>query len=312
MRPQKILILGGAGFIGASLAQMLVKRGDDVTIPTRHRERAKHLFMLPTCEVVEANVHDPATLAALVHGRDVVVNLIGILHGDFEAVHVVFARRVAEACAAAGVKRLLHMSALNADGNGPSEYLRSRWRGEAAVHAVARAHGLALTMFRPSVVFGEHDRFLNLFARLVNVFPLLPLGSPHAEFQVVWVEDVARALTIAIETPATIGHTYPLVGPDVFTLRALIDFVIDTTRANCIVVNLGAALSILQATVFGLLPGKLITRDNVASMSIPNISKEGFPPIFGTPAPMRATVHEYMQKTQGRGRYPSHREAAGR
>ena len=312
MQAQKILILGGAGFIGSALAEALIKRGYHITIPTRDRERAKHLFMLPTCDVVQANVRDAVTLASLVRDHDVVVNLVGILHGDFEAVHVVFARQVAETCAAQGVKRLLHMSALNADANAPSEYLRSRWRGEAAVQAVANAHGLALTMFRPSVVYGENDRFLNLFARLVSFFPLLPLGSPKAQFQVVWVEDVARALVVAIETPVTIGQTYPLVGPDVFTLRELIDFVIETTNAHCLVINLGSALSMLQATLFGILPGKLITRDNVASMSLPNISKDGFPALFGIPAAMRATVRAYMQKTQGRGRYQSHREAAGR
>ncbi len=315
MKQEKILILGGAGFIGAALAESLTKRGHFVTIPTRQRERAKHLLLLPTCDVVEANVRDRVTLDALIAAHDVVVNLIGILHGDFEAVHVAFPTLVAETCArhnAGKQKRLIHMSAINADASGASEYLRSRGRGEDAVKKIASLTGLAVTMFRPSVVFGEGDNFLNMFAKLVATFPFMPLGSPEAKFQVVWVEDVARAITIAIETPDTIGNTYPLVGPDVYTLRELIEFVIKLTGANCTVIGLGSTLTNLQASVFGLLPGKLITRDNVASMTLPNISSAPFPAIFGVPAAMPAIVRAYLKTTTGRGRYQRLRNGAGR
>jgi uncharacterized protein YbjT (DUF2867 family) len=316
MKQKKILILGGTGFIGSALAESLTKCGHIVTVPTRQRERAKHLLLLPTCDVIEANVRDGTTLNALVDAHDVVINLIGILHGDFEAVHVAFPTMVATSCARrvrdSKNIRLLHMSAINADANGPSEYLRSRGRGEDSVKKIAAETGLAVTIFRPSVVFGEGDNFLNMFAKLVAVFPVMPLGSPNATFQVVWVADVVRAFTRAIDMPETIGKTYPLVGPDVYTLRELIEFVIKLTRANCLVIGLGSTLTNLQARVFGRLPGKLITPDNVASMTLPNISHEPFPAVFGAPSAMHAVVSTYMKTPQGRGRYPRFRDRAGR
>jgi len=305
---KKVLLLGGSGFIGSAIAEALTKRGDFVTVPTRDRERAKHLLMLPTCDVVSANVRDPATLETLIGGHDVVINLIGILHGDFNEVHVEFPRRVAEACAKLGVKRLIHMSAIGADVSAPSNYLTSRGRGEAAVRDVANRTGLAVTIFRPSVVYGKGDSFLNMFMGLVKLFPVIPLGSPDATFQVVWVEDVARAIAMSIGMPEAIGKTYPLVGPKVYTLRQLIEFVILLSGKRRAVIGLSPALSMLQATVFGLLPGKIMTRDNVASMQVPNTSNEPFPAIFGRAAPMEETVYGYMHSGSGRGQYQHFRE----
>lgn len=308
MNPARILLIGGSGFIGSAVAEALTKRGHVVTVPTRQRERARHLLPLPTCEVIEADVFDRATLDALISQHDIVINLLGILHGDFERVHAYFPKMIAESCAQNGVKRLIQMSALNADINGPSEYLRSRGRGEAAVLAVAKATGLAVTIFQPSVVFGAGDHFLNMFARLVKLFPVIPLGSPDAEFQVVWVEDVARAIAISIEMPECIGQTYPLVGPKTYTLRALIEFVIGLTATRCKVIGLGAGLSTLQAAVFELLPGKLITRDNLASMRLPSTSSTPFPAIFGAASAMEGVVPGYMSGGAGRGRYQRLRE----
>lgn len=300
---KKVLLLGGSGFIGSAIAEALTKRGDFVTVPTRDRERAKHLLMLPTCDVVSANVRDPATLEALISGHHVVINLIGILHGDFDEVHVEFPRRVAEASAKLGVKRLIHMSAIGADVSAPSNYLTSRGRGEAAVGEVANRTGLAVTIFRPSVVYGKGDQFLNMFMGLVKLFPVIPLGSPDAKFQVVWVEDVARAIAISMGMPEAIGRTYPLVGPKVYTLRQLVEFVISLSGKRRWVVGLGPALSMLQASVFGLLPGKIMTRDNVASMQVPNTSTEPYPAIFGRAAPMEETVYGYLHSGGGRSRY---------
>jgi NADH dehydrogenase len=304
---KKVLILGGSGFIGSALAEALTKRGATVTIPTRDRERAKHLLTLPTCEVVDARVSDPATLDALIKTHSVVVNLVGILQGDFDAVHVDFPTRVAESCARHGVQRLIHMSAIGADTNGPSQYLRSRGRGERAVLDVAAKTGLAVTIFRPSVVYGAGDKFLNMFMGLVKLFPVIPLGSPNATFQVVWVEDVARAIAMAIDMPETAGKTYPLVGPKIYTLRELVEFVIELAGKRRAVIGLGPGLTKLQAMTFEHLPGKLMTRDNVASMSIPNTSSEPYPSIFGTPAEMEDTVRGYLLGSAGRGRYQQFR-----
>ena len=313
MNIKKVLLLGGSGFIGASLADQLSSRGFFVTVPTRLRERAKHLLILPTIDIVEADVHDPKSLLALVREHDAVINLIGILHGDFEREHAEFPKQVAEACAAANVPRLIHMSALNADVTGPSKYLQSRGRGEANVLTVAKTHpALKVTMFQPSVVFGEHDKFLNMFVGLVKKFPFIPLGSADAKFQPVWVEDVARALVVSLTESATFGKTYPLVGPKVYTLRQLIEFVVAVTGKQRAVIGLGSGLSMLQAAVFEFLPGKLITRDNVRSMSLPNVSLAPFPAIFGKASDMEAVVSTYMHDQSGRGKYQNFRDHAGR
>ena len=315
MKIKKVLLIGGTGFIGASIAEQLARQEIFITVPTRRRERGKHLFTLPTVDVVEADVFNMAQLEELVSRHDAVINLVGILHGDFERVHVALPKMVAQACANTGVARLIHMSALNADVDGPSDYLRSRGRGEAEVWDVCTANpALKVTMFRPSVVFGEHDQFLNLFARLLKFFPLLPLGSANARFQPVWVEDVARALVSSIQLPATTNQTFALVGPKVYSLRELVDFVAAVTGRRRLVFGLGPTLSMLQASILGALPGKLITPDNVRSMSIPNTSDQVFPALFGRPNPMESVVPRYMGRDadDSRNKYQQFRDAAGR
>jgi NADH dehydrogenase len=314
---KKILLLGGTGFIGSSVAEQLVRQGAVVTIPTRNRERARHLLMLPTVELVNADVHDRAQLDSLVRGQDAVINLVGILHGDFERVHVALPRAVAESCAHRRVPRLVHMSALNAGAGAgeaaPSAYLQSRGRGEAAVGAIAEQFPeLKTTTFQPSVVFGRDDRFLNLFAYLLKYSPFVPLGSPDAQFQPVWVEDVARAIVISLDHPATFGKTCPLVGPDAITLRELLELVMAATGRRRLVLPLGPTLSGLQAFIFEHLPGKLITRDNVRSMSIPNTANVPFPSIFGHAHSLNNIAPAYLSAGQGRARYGTLRSGAGR
>ena len=305
---KKILLLGGSGFVGTAVAEQLVARGYFVTVPTRLLKRAKHLLMLPTIDIVEADIHDEITLLNLAQQHDAVINLVGILHGDFEREHAAFPKRVAEICVKAGVPRLIQMSALNADINGASEYLKSRGRGEAAVWAIAKANPqLKVTMFQPSVVFGEHDAFLNMFMGLIKFFPLIPLGSPDAKFQPVWIGDVARAIAMSVAMYATEGQTYPLVGPQVYTLKELVEFMIDLSGKARAVIGLPASLSMLQAMVFERLPGKLITRDNLRSMSVPSTSAVSFPAIFGPASDMESTVRGYLKSRVGRAQYPRFR-----
>jgi uncharacterized protein YbjT (DUF2867 family) len=318
---KNVLLLGGSGFIGGVVAEALVKRGYFVTVPARQRERARPLLMLPTVDVVQADVRDPATLRELVKGQDAVINLVGILAGDFEAMHVELPKRLAEICVESGVSRLIQMSALHAEMTAPSQYLQSRARGEQAVWSVVKDHpGLAVTMFRPSVVYGASDNFLNMLRRLAGIFPVIPLGSSQAKFQPVWVEDVARAIVMALETHATIGQTYPLVGNKVYTLRELLDLVLKLTGHQRVVLELGEGLSNLQAMVFEIPPlkwigaalGITLTRDNVKSMTVPNTSDVPFPAIFGHAASLEAIVSSYMQDSAGRLRYQAMRNAAGR
>ena len=204
--PRRLLLLGGTGFVGRALCEHLarVAPGCRVVVPTRRPAAAGHLRPLPMVELVAADVHDPATLARLLAGCDAVVNLVAVLHGNearFERVHVELPRRLAAACQASGVRRLVHVSALGVAEDAPSRYLRSKARGE----AVIRAGGLDWRLLRPSVIFGAEDRFLNLFAELQQVLPVLPLAGATAQFQPVWVEDVAAALGQLIERPEAAG-----------------------------------------------------------------------------------------------------------
>ena len=275
MKYQNILIVGGAGFVGRHLVAALAARGASVTVPTRRRERAKHLIMLPTVDVVEADLRDPAALAGLAAGRDAVVNLAGILHGpDFKPTHVELAQAVVNACHQAGVKRLLHMSALGADPAAPSEYLRSKGIGERAVLA---ADDLEATVFRPSVIFGPDDRFLNLFAQLAALSPVLALAAPGARFQPVYVGDVVKAMLAALDSREAGGKRYDLCGPQECTLRELMEFVCAVTGRRRLVIGLPDSLAYLQAWAMELMPVKLLTRDNLLSMQVPSVCDCAFP-----------------------------------
>jgi NADH dehydrogenase len=274
MQHKNILVLGGSGFIGRYIVNLLVGRGCRVLVPSRRRDRAKHLIMLPTCDVVDANIHDDATLARLIDGQDAVINLVGILHGtprDFERVNVALPQRVIACCDRLGVRRLLHMSALGADPDGTSVYQRSNGRGEALV----RASALDWTIFKPSVVFGIEDEFLNLFARLARLFPVLPIGGADVRFQPVWVEDVAAAFVNSLDNEATMRKSYELAGPKIYTLRELVRFAANASGHPRAVIALPDGIARLQAFVMEHLPGPtLLSRDNLDSMKRDNIATE--------------------------------------
>ena len=327
MKHENFLVVGGSGFVGRHLVAALAARGARVTVPTRHRERAKHLILLPTVDVVEVERLDARVLARLAAGRDVVVNLAGVLHSPrarpgeqgpnrygpaFAQTHVELSQAVVAACREAGVMRLLHMSALGADPKAPSEYLRSKAIGEQAALA---ADDLAVTVFRPSVIFGPEDRFLNLFARLAAFFPVLALGSPDARFQPVYVGDVVNAMLAALESRAhldgTAGQRYDLCGPKEYTLRQLVELVCAITGRRRLVIGLPDGLSYLQAWMMELLPVQLLTRDNYHSMQVPSVCDCAFP--FGIqPAPLEAVAPSWLAPAGPRERYPQLRWKAKR
>jgi uncharacterized protein YbjT (DUF2867 family) len=307
------LVLGGSGFVGRHLVARLVSAGRRVVVPTRQRGRARHLILLPTVDVVEVDIHDEAALARLVRRASVVVNLVGILNerrrGEFERVHVELARKVVAACAMAGVPRLIHMSALNADPQGPSRYLRTK--GEAEI--IVAGSDLAWTIFRPSVIFGREDSFLNLFAKLERMMPVLPLGSPNAKFQPVFVGDVARAFDAAIDDDATHRQRDSLCGPKVYTLRQLVEYVGQLTGYRRPILPLGRGLSKLQARVLEWLPGPLMSRDNLASMERDNVCEAG---IAGNTARARTALEAvapgYLATGAIKSRYDEFRAQSGR
>ncbi|MFN3883817.1 MAG: complex I NDUFA9 subunit family protein [Rhodocyclaceae bacterium] len=277
---KKALLIGGTGFLGSALACRLTAADFALTLPTRRRERVKHLTILPTATVIEANVHDEATLARLMQGQDLVVNLVGILKGDFQRAHVELPSKIARAAAAAGVPRLIHVSALGAAPDAPSEYLKSKASGEAAL----RAASPEATIFRPSVIFGRGDSFLTLFADLLKIAPIVPLACPDARFQPVWVEDVVSAIVTSLDHPESKGQTYPLCGPRVYTLRELVAYAGWLTGHPRPIIGLPLALSYLQAFLMERIPGGPMTRDNVRSMQTPNVCAEGCTLPFGLAA----------------------------
>lgn len=342
MNIKKVCVLGGAGFVGIHIVNKLVVAGYSVRVLTSKRDHAKNVAVLPGVEVVEANIFDPADLNRHFAGMDAVINLVGMLNeekfsrvdkpsarrGDFHEVHVELPRKVVHACAASGVKRLLHMSALNADPNAPSGYLRSKGLGEAIVREAGMQHrehenwylngpkfvhgyGLAVTVFRPSVIFGREDSFLNMFAGLLRIAPVLPLASPNTKFQPVFVEDVAQAFVASLNNQATFGQSYNLCGPKVYTLSELVELVGRMIGRRRKIIGLGPRLSYLQALFMEWMPGrKLITRDNYYTMQVDSVCNGEFPKIFGIkPKALEAVAPDYLPQS---GPYDGFRAAAGR
>jgi NADH dehydrogenase len=310
---ERVLVTGGTGFVGRHVVASLSAAGHDVVVLTRQRERARHLLLLPTVRVVEADPYDGATLARWAREATAAVNLVGTLHArgqnSFSRVHVELPRMLATACRNAGVARILHVSALGASDDAASAYLRSKAQGE----AVVAESGLAWTIFRPSVIFGPGDAFLNLFATLARAFPVIPLAAAPARVHPVYVRDVATWLARALVDPETAGTRYGLCGPRVYTLAELVRFVAETAGSPRPVVALGPALSQLQARVMECLPGPLLTRDNLASMQHDNVCDEPFPEVFGiAPVALEAVASEYLSPPSRHSRFDLFRAHGGR
>lgn len=323
MKVNAALVVGGSGFIGRHLVASLAAAGIRVTVPSRRRERAKHLILLPTVDVVETDVLAPGVLERLCAGKQAVYNLVGILHGrrgrrdergpndygpDFARVHVELPQAIVSACRASGARRLLHISALGASPDGPSEYLRSKGIGEQAVLA---AEDLDVTVFRPSVVFGPEDKFLNRFASMARLLPVMAVPCPQAKFQPVYVGDVAQAMHFALEEPAARGKAFELCGPRAYTMKQLVEFVCAATGRRRLVIGLPDRLSYLQAWMLEHLPGKLMTRDNYRSMQVANTCEAPFP-FHLQPHALEAVAPAYLAPSGPRERYPQLRWRARR
>jgi uncharacterized protein YbjT (DUF2867 family) len=341
---EKICILGGSGFVGTALVSELAARGKQVRVLTRRREHAKELILLPTVEVIEVDVHDERVLARQFRGCDAVINLVGILHettrgredkpqarrGDFHENHVELPRKVIRACAKAGIARLLHMSALGADPTSRSAYQRSKGVGEALVREtgwVASANpgtlggakltarrGMQVTIFRPSVIFGPGDSFLNLFARLLKLLPVLPLACSNARFQPVYVGDVATAYADSLDDLETFGNTYDLCGPREYSLIQLMQYLQKVLNSGGRLIPLSDWLSYLNAWLLELKPGaKLMTRDNYYAMQTPNIcTGENPSPPDWQPQALEALATAWLNKAVARGHYDALRHQAHR
>ncbi|CAG0974429.1 NADH dehydrogenase,E; NADH dehydrogenase [Methylophilaceae bacterium] len=315
MRINQVCVLGGSGFVGSAIVHKLSAAGYVVKVLSRRRERAKHLILLPNVQVVECDVLNDAELSMHMQGCDAVINLVGILNESrkttFEQMHHQLPARVAALCERLEIRRLLHMSALQTGTDAPSAYLRSKAAGEAAV--MAHAKKISVTIFQPSVIFGRGDSFLNLFATVVKLMPVVALAKPEARFQPVWVEDVADAVVNSMDNVDTFGKTYELGGPRVYTLRELIEFVIFVLGKKRKIVGLNDKLSYWQAYAMEKLPVKLMTRDNFYSMQVDSVCRGPIAAELGvTPTAVEAVVPEYLANDTPRAAYDRFRGLAGR
>jgi len=308
MKIRRVCVLGGTGFVGHPLVCRLASSGRMVRVLSRHPQRHRDFGVLPQVDLQKADIHDRAQLTRHFAGCDCVVNLAGILNERnrdgqrFRDVHVALPRKVMTACQNAGVQRLLHMSALNADaGRGTSLYLRTKGEAEDLLH-VEMSTGLAITRFRPSVIFGPGDSFFNRFRDLLKLSPVIfPLACARTRFAPVYVGDVAEAFMSVLEDPRSFDQRYDLCGPNVYTLRELVQYTARIAGLKRYIMPLGKVLSQLQAIMLEFVPGKPFSYDNYLSLQVDSICQHNdFVRLGIEPLPLEAIVPAYLSNQNTR------------
>lgn len=300
-----VLLIGGTGLIGREIVGKLVQAGHRVHVPTRRYTHGRPLMVHPTVTLFEADVLDDAQLDGLVKGSDVVINLVGVLHSrpgnpygaDFDRAHVQLPGRIARACVRHGVKQLIHVSALGASEQGPSAYSRSKAAGENAIRQVLAGSPTTFTIFRPSVVFGRDDQFMNMFARLAKMFPVLPLAGARAKLQPVFVGDVAQAVVRVLDLSVAAGKTYDLAGPRAYPLGELVRLASVWSGHPRRVVEMPMSIGRMQAALFEMLPGEpIMSRDNLDSLKVDNVSDRPMDPDLNlVPTPLESVAPTYLR-----------------
>ena len=316
MKTFKICVLGGTGFVGKHLVSRLAAEGHHIRVLTRHRERHRELLVLPTLELIQADIHNETVLKKQFAGQDVIINLVGILNEKkhngtgFQKAHVQLAQKVVQACEANKITRLLHMSALNASAKKKiSHYLLSKGQAEDLVHVI---NTLQVTSFRPSVIFGPGDEFFNRFYKLLRLTPfIMPLACPNARFAPVYVGDVVEAFVHSLHDARTIGQRYELCGPKVYTLKQLVQYTAGFIPFRRQIVGLSHALSKLQAYIMEYMPGKPFSVDNFNSCQVDSVCQKPIPEIFGiTPHSLEEIVPYYLGNQSHREHYDRYRSHA--
>jgi uncharacterized protein YbjT (DUF2867 family) len=318
MRAQSIVVLGGTGFLGTRLVARLIKDGHQVTVLSRDREQHKHLLVLPGLTLKNCDVYDEAQLSEHFRGKDVVINLVGILNergfggAGFKRAHTELTQSVLLAARSAGVNRLLQVSALKAAVDAPSYYLRSK--GEAEQLIRDSSFTLDWTILKPSVMFGPGDSFLNRFAGLLAAVPLIfPLAKPNARFQPVLVDDVIEALLRCLHGGACNRQTYELGGPQIYSLREIVGLVAKLTGQRRWIVGLPDAVARLQALAMDFVPGRPFSSDNYRSLTVDSVcTEDGFAKLGLKPQSMVASARQYLGALEDNARLSHNRASAGR
>ncbi len=318
MRALSITILGGTGFLGTRLVARLIKDGHQVTVLSRDREQHKHLLVLPGLTLKNCDVYNEAQLSEHFRGKDVVINLVGILNErgfggtGFRRAHTELTRCVLLAARSAGVTRLLQVSALKAAADAPSYYLRSKGDAEQLIRDSNFA--LEWTILKPSVMFGPGDSFLNRFAGLLAAVPLIfPLAKPNARFQPVLVDDVIEALLRCLHGDAANRQTYELGGPQIYSLREIVGLVAKLTAQRRWIVGLPDAVAYVQALAMNFVPGRPFSTDNYRSLTIDSVcADDGFAKLGLKPQSMVASARQYLGALEDNARLSHNRTSAGR
>jgi uncharacterized protein YbjT (DUF2867 family) len=299
-------VFGGSGFLGRHVVQRLAARGYIVRVAVRDTEAAMFLRPMGGCgDIVPlyAPAGAEADVARVVQDAEIVVNLVGILaerrKGDFQRVHVEGAARIARLTAAANARHLIHVSAIGADAASPSEYARTKAAGEAA----SRAAFPRAVVLRPSILFGAEDNFFNRFASMAVLSPVIPIVGGETKFQPVYVGDVADAVIASLAREAQ-GRIFELGGPEVKTFRALVALMLEIIGRPRRILDLPPWLARLQAMVLEHLPGKLLTRDQIALLARDNVVSPGMPDFAAlalTPTPMKLILPAYLARYRPTG-----------
>ncbi|QPQ54951.1 complex I NDUFA9 subunit family protein [Allosphingosinicella flava] len=300
-----VTVFGGGGFIGRYVCQALLKAGARVRIAQRDPKQAwfvKPLGGLGQTQFVACDIRDRDQVSRAVAGSDAVVNLVGVLKGNFKAFHVDGARNIAEAAAAAGARTLVHISAIGADPASPSAYGRSKGEGE---HAVRKAFPDAIIL-RPSIVFGREDNFINRFARMARLLPVLPIVGGKTKFQPVYVADVARVVCESIANPdAHAGQTYELGGPQILSMHDLNALICKQTGRSNLLIDVPDIVASAMARVGSFLPGAPITWDQWLMLQRDNVvsGAEGLKAFGITPTPIAAVADGWLTSYRRHGRF---------
>ena len=315
-----ICILGGTGFVGREIASRLVQKGNSVRIPTRNRQRARNLLVLPGIEIINADVHDESALRDIVSGADAVINLIGILNEkgrdgrEFYRTHVQLVEKLITACQDNNIPLRLQMSALKANAEtGPSHYLRSKGAAEQALKNLC-GDELSWIIFQPSAIFGPDDSFINRFAQMLRLSPFLPLARPYTRFAPVYVVDVANAVCCALENHAAYNRTYQLYGPEEYSLQEIVAEIAQILKLKRRIIPLPDRLSKIQAWFLDYaVPGKIFTIDNYRSMAVSSIGTEnGLTTLGLIPTSMSTIMPYYLAHQDNQKRLALLRQRNGR
>jgi uncharacterized protein YbjT (DUF2867 family) len=318
MRLLSLVVLGGTGFLGTRLVARLIKDGHQVTVLSRDRELHKHLLVLPGLTLENCDVYQEAQLSERFRGKDVVVNLVGILNergfggAGFKRAHTELTQHVLSAARSAGVTRLLQMSALKAAPDAPSYYLRSKGEAEKLIRDQNTA--LDWTIFKPSVMFGPGDSFLNRFAALLAAIPFIfPLARPNARLQPVFVDDVVNAMLHCLHGGASSRQTYELCGPQAYTLREIVALVAKLTHRRRWIIGLPDFLGSMQAFFMNFVPGRPFSSDNYRSLKVDSVcSEDGFAKLGIKPQSMAGSARLFLGAQEDNARLSQNRAAAGR